>query len=105
MSIVHIPFFGIDIPASSQCIRFGTKSSRMEVDDHVELGEKLTPMGLSPHQEFHGGKVFEVLMISDDINWVSRTFQIVMPTLECLMNCKEPLIMGVIVQFWWGQCP
>ena len=34
--IVAIPLFKIDIPLSSECIRFGSKFSRMEMDYKVE---------------------------------------------------------------------
>ena len=42
-SIVLIPLFGIDIPASSEGIRFCAKLSRMEANDHIELGKELQP--------------------------------------------------------------
>ena len=73
-SVVHIPFFGIDIPASSQHIGFTSKSSWMEMDDHVELAKELQPTGLPLGQEFGGGKVFQVFMIRNDINGGSRAF-------------------------------
>ena len=37
VSIVPIPLFGVDIPASSQGIQFHTKSSGSEPDNEVEL--------------------------------------------------------------------
>ena len=40
-SVVHIPFFGIDVPASSQRIGFSSKSSWMEADNQVELAKEL----------------------------------------------------------------
>ena len=47
-SVVLIPLFGIDIPASSEGIRFCAKLSGAETNDHVELGEELRPVGLPP---------------------------------------------------------
>ena len=41
LSIVLIPLFGIDVPASSEGIRFHTGFSGMETNDHIELKEKL----------------------------------------------------------------
>ena len=73
-SIVHIPFFGIDVPASSQCIGFASKSSQTETDDHVELTKELRPMGLPPGQEFGGGEVFQVFMIGNNIDGGSGAF-------------------------------
>ena len=73
-SVVHIPFFGIDIPASSQRIGFTSKSSQTETDDHVELTKELRPMGLSPGQEFGGGEVLQVFVIGDDVDGGSGAF-------------------------------
>ena len=36
-SVVPILLFGVDVPVSSQGIRFRTKSSRSEMDNEVEL--------------------------------------------------------------------
>ena len=41
VSIVLIPFFGIDVPVSSEGIRLSSEVSRAEVNDKVELGEEL----------------------------------------------------------------
>ena len=40
-SIVLIPLFGVDIPVSSEGIRLSSKTSRVEVNDKVELREEL----------------------------------------------------------------
>ena len=37
--IVAIPLFKVDVPSSSECIRFGAKFSRMETNNEVETGE------------------------------------------------------------------
>ena len=47
-SVVLIPLFGVDVPASSEGIRLSSEASRAEVNDKVELGEELRPAGLSP---------------------------------------------------------
>ena len=41
MSVVLIPLFGINVPASSEGIRLHAKSTRAKADNHVELGEEL----------------------------------------------------------------
>ena len=46
-SIVAIPPFRIDLPASSERVGFGAQTPRVEVDNEIELGEVLRPMGLS----------------------------------------------------------
>ena len=73
-SVVHIPFFGIDIPASSQCIGFTSKSSWMEMDDHVELAQELRPTGLLPGQEFGGGEILQVFVVGNDVDGGSGAF-------------------------------
>ena len=40
-SVVLIPLFGVDVPLSSEGIRFSSKASGVEVNDEVELGEEL----------------------------------------------------------------
>ena len=40
-SIVLIPLFGVDIPASSECIQLSFKVSRVEANNKVELGGEL----------------------------------------------------------------
>ena len=34
-----IPFFGVDVPASSECVGFRTEFTGAEANDEVELGE------------------------------------------------------------------
>ena len=41
VGIVTIPLFGIDIPTSSQCIRFHSEPTRAESDHEIELGKEL----------------------------------------------------------------
>jgi len=36
--IVAIPLFKIDVPLSSECVRFGSKFSGMETDYKIESG-------------------------------------------------------------------
>ena len=45
-------------------------------------------MGLPPGQEFGGGEVFEVLVVGNDVDGGARTFQIVMPGAERIVNGK-----------------
>ena len=87
-SVVLIPLFGIDVPASSKGIRFHAKLSRMETDDHIELGKELRPAGLPAGQEFSGSKVLEVLVVGDNVNQSCRAFEIVSPCLEGLVYGK-----------------
>ena len=105
VSIVLIPLFGIDIPASSEGIRFCTKLSGAETNNHVELGEELRPVGLPPGQELGSRKVLQVFVVSDHINWSSGALEVVTPQLEHLMDSKELLVVDIIVELWSGQSP
>ena len=78
-SVVLIPLFGIDVPASSEGIRFRTKLSGVEMNDHVELGEELQPAGLSPGQELGSHKVLQVFVVGDHIDQSSGALEVVMP--------------------------
>ena len=40
-SVVLIPLFGVDVPASSEGVRLSSKASGAETNNEVELGEKL----------------------------------------------------------------
>ena len=62
-------------------------------------------MGLLPSQEFGGYKVFQVLVVSDDVNWSCRAFKIIVPGSKSLVDSKELLVMGVIVELQSRQSP
>ena len=44
--------FKIDVPSSSECIGFGSKFSRTEMDYQVESGKLFRPMCLSMREDF-----------------------------------------------------
>ena len=104
-SVVLIPLFGIDVPASSEGMRFHTKLSGVETNDHVELGEELRTAGLPPGQELGSCKVLQVFVVGDYIDRSSGALEVVTPRLECLMDSKELLVVGIIVELQSGQSP
>ena len=104
-SIVLIPLFGVDIPASSEDIRLSSEASGAEANDEVELGEELRPADLSLSQEFGGYKVLQVLVVGDYVNWSCGAFKIVVPGPKSLVDSKELLVIGVIVEFQSRQSP
>ena len=53
-------------------------------------------MGLLLSQEFDGCKVFQVLVVGDDVNQSCGAFKIVAPGPKSLMDSEELLVMGVI---------
>ena len=54
----------------------------------VELGEILRPVGLTAGKDFGCGKVFQVLMIHDHVDWSTGTFKEVSPDMESLKDCE-----------------
>ena len=54
--IVASSLFRIDIPSSCQHVRLGTKLTRMEMDDKVELRKVFGPPDLVSSEEFGCGK-------------------------------------------------
>ena len=102
-SIVLISLLGIDIPVSSEGIRLHAKVPRSKTNDEVELREELRPPGLPASQEFCGHKVFQIFMVSNDVDWCSGAFKVMLPSLEGLMDGKQFLVVGIIVQLWRGE--
>jgi len=96
--IASIPPFRINVPSSSESIRFGAKMTRAEPDDKVELGEVLELLRLSPGQYLGSRKILKVLMIHNNVDGIGQTFQIVSPNLESFEDGKQFLVMCVVVQ-------
>ena len=59
-SIASIPLFRIDIPSSSESIRFCTEMTRVKPDDKVELEEVLRPLHLPLGQYLGSRKILKV---------------------------------------------
>jgi len=72
--IASIPPFRIDVPSSSKSIQFCAKTTRVEPDDKVELGEVLRPLHLPSGQYLGSRKIFKVLMIHNNVYGISQTF-------------------------------
>ena len=96
--VASIPPFRIDVPSSSESIRFCAEMTRMEPDDKIELGKVLGLPRLPPGQYLGSRKILKVLMIRNNIDGVGWTFQIVPPNLESLKDGKQFLVMCVVVQ-------
>ena len=104
-SVVPIPLFWVDVPASSQSIRFFSEASRAEANGKVKLGEELRPVGLTTSQVLGGGEIHQILVVSDHVNWGSRALKVMSPVLEGLEDGQQLLVMGVIVQLRSGHSP
>ena len=96
--VASIPPFRIDVPSSSESIRFCAETTRTEPDDKIELGKVLGPPRLPPGQYLGSRKILKVLMIYNNIDGIGQTFQIVLPNLESFKDGKQFLVMCVVVQ-------
>ena len=60
-------------------------------------------MGLPLSQKFGGCKVFQVLVVSDNVNRSRRAFKIIVLGPKSLVDSEELLVMSVIVELWSRQ--
>jgi hypothetical protein len=104
-SVVLIPLFGIDVPASSKGIWFSSKFSRTEMYEEVELVEELRPTSLMAREELCGSKVLKVLMVCDNVNRLGRALKVVLPGPESFIDSEKFLIVGIVIEFRSGQHP
>ena len=91
-SIVAISPFRVDVPSSSQRVRFGAQLPRTETDDKIELGKVFRPTGLSSGKDLGCGEVLKVLMIRDHVDRSTRTFEIVSPDTESIEDRQQILL-------------
>ena len=78
--IAATSLFKIDVPSSSQGIRFSPKLTRTEADNKIEGRKKFRPSGLPTGEEFGGRKVFQVLVVGDDIDRSRSSFEVMSPS-------------------------
>jgi len=95
--IASIPLFRIDVPSSSESIRFSAKMTRAEPDDKVKLGKVFGPPRLPLGQYLGSRKILKILMICNNVDGIGRTFQIMPPNLESFEDGKQFLVMCVVV--------
>jgi hypothetical protein len=87
-SVVLIPLFGVDVPASSEGVRFGTELTRTETDSEVELMKVFRPAGLAAGKKFGGSKVLEILVVGDHIDRGRRALEIMPPRAESFIDSQ-----------------
>jgi len=73
-SIAIISPFWVDVPLSSECIRFGAKMSGMEMNYKVELGEVFWLPCLLAYQDFGCQEIFQILVVHYNVDQWSGTF-------------------------------
>ena len=86
--IVTIPLFKIDVPSSSQHVRFCLKLPRMEANDEIKSGKVFSPSHLAMCEDLGHVKVLEVPVVSDDINGCTGTLKIMSPSGESFKYCE-----------------
>ena len=96
--VSSIPPFRMDVPLSSESIRFSAETTRAELDDKVELGEVLRLPHLPLGQYLGSRKILKILMIYNNVDGIGQTFQIVLPNLESFKDGKQFLVICVVVQ-------
>ena len=96
--VASIPPFRIDVPSSSESIRFGAKITRVEPDNKVELGEVLGPLDLPLGQYLCSRKILKIFMIHNNVDRIGQTFQIVLPNLKSFEDGKQFLVMYIVIQ-------
>lgn len=86
---------------SGQCIWLCTLLARTILYYEVELGQELCPTGLSAIELFCRHKVFERLVIREDIYWIRCTCEFWSPFLESSYNRHELFVVNGVIQFCW----
>ena len=89
--IVAISPSRVDVPASSQGVRFGAQTPRAEADDKIELGHIFGPTGLTMGKDLGHGEVLKVLVIHDHVDWDTETFKVVPPTWKASKIARSSL--------------
>ena len=56
-------------------------------------------------QEFGGGKILKVLVISDNINWSWRSFKAMLPNFKSFEDGQEFLVVYIVVQLHGVENP
>jgi hypothetical protein len=81
-SVVLIPLFGVDVPASSEGIRLGSEFTRTETDNEIELVEIFRPTGLSAGKHLCSSEILKIFVICDDVDRNRGTFEVMTKTIE-----------------------
>ena len=103
--IIASPLFRVDVPLSSKSVRFGTKVSRMEADDGVELAEEFGPSDLVVGEQFNGRKILKIFMICYHVDWGQRSLKVMTSYFEHFENCKQFFVVDIVVELRQGKSP
>ena len=98
-TIVATSLFRVDVPSSSESVGLLTEFSGTEANSHIELTKVLRPPGLTAGEHLRGGKIFQVLVVSNNIDRGSGTFKVMAPDAESFENREKLFVVNVVVQF------
>jgi hypothetical protein len=73
--------------------------SRMETDNEIEGRKELGPVHLMPSENLGSSEVLEIFVIHNNVNWVTCTLKVVMPSFKSFEDCKKLLVVDVVVNF------
>jgi hypothetical protein len=65
----------------------------------IEWRKIFGPTSLSSGEKLGRGEIFQILVTSEDIDQMGRSFNIMMPDAEWFKDSEEFLIMVVIIEF------
>ena len=68
--------------------RFGAEMTRAEANQKVELTKVFGPADLLASKDFGGTKIFQVFVVSHNINCSGGAFEIVLPDVESIKNSQ-----------------
>ena len=93
----RIPLFSVDVPSSSERVRFSPQLPRSEPNEKVELVEVLRPSNLSTRQDLGSRKILQVLVVGYDVNSEGSSFKVMSPDAESFKDGEELLVVRVVV--------
>lgn len=88
------------MPGQGVCLH--VLGARTIEEDEVKPDEKQGPTGLSGSQAFGGLEIFQVLMVSDDLERLLSSFKPVAPLLQSKFYGKQFTVPDGVVPLGWG---
>ena len=99
ISIGVISLFRVDVPLSSQCVRFCAEPTGSELNSQIELSEVFGPSRLSASEEFRGREILQILVIGNNVDRGTGAFEIVTPSSEGLEDGQQFFVVHIIIKF------
>jgi len=65
----------------------------------MEVRKDLRPSDLAAAKVASGSKILKILVVSENLSWLGREFQVVLPMFESSNDGQEFLVIDLIVHF------